>query len=122
MSTQQVVQNISTSIVSKLVSSFDELDKCIEVTRHIIDSKDLACNDTKQRVEQYAEIVHKQRVLAKTLEEKLSTEEWGEATRIIKLINGLSQMIRDDAHEIISTSLASNDDMDVSETNLSLLC
>ena len=96
---------MSESLVKKLLESFDELDRCITVTKEVLSTKDNVPEDVLKRVEQYADIVTKQRGLAVELRDHISTQNWEEVSRHVKLINGLSTMIRDDAHAILSGSI-----------------
>ena len=72
-------------------------------------------SEVLKRVEQYSDIVSKQRSLAYALREHLEAKNWDEVSRHVKLINGLSGMIRDDAQDILRAAsgqieLASNDE------------
>lgn len=90
------------SLVEKLLSSFDELDRCIAVTKQVLEDKDGVPEEVVLRVNQYTEIVNKQRGLAHELREHLDNENWDEVGRRVRLINGLSTMIRDDAQAILA--------------------
>ncbi len=96
---------MSESLVDKLLKSFDDLDRCITVTRDVLTTKQGVPEDVVQRVNQYADIVRKQRDLALSLRSHLSTQNWEEVTRHVRLINGLSSMIRDDAQAILSGAM-----------------
>ena len=93
---------MSNSLVNKLLESFDELDKCIEMTKGVLAQKDGVPMDVVHRVDQYSEIVNKQRNLTSELTEHISSQNWDEVGRHVKLINGLSGMIRDDAQSILT--------------------
>jgi hypothetical protein len=95
---------MSESLVNKLLESFDELDRCIAHTRDILVQKRGVPVDILQRVEQYSDIVAKQRNLAAGLKGHLLEQNWEEVSRHVRLINGLSSMIRDDAQAILSGS------------------
>lgn len=90
------------SLVDKLLASFDELDRCIAVTREVLSQKQGVPDDVILRVDQYGEIVSKQRGLAKDLSSHLASQNWEEVSRHVRLINGLSAMIRDDAQSILA--------------------
>lgn len=96
---------MSESLVDKLLKSFDDLDRCITVTRDVLTTKQGVPQDVVQRVNQYADIVRKQRDLAVSLRSHLTTQNWEEVTRHVRLINGLSSMIRDDAQAILSGAI-----------------
>ncbi len=95
---------MSISLVNKLVDSFDELDRCIALTKEVLAGKVGVPNDVVSRVDQYATIVSKQRELASTLRECIAHQDWEEVGRHVRLINGLSSMIRDDAQAILAGS------------------
>ena len=94
----------SQALVDKLVESFDQLDSCIAHTKSELSQKKDVPNDVLSRVEQYTSIVAKQRELAVDLREHLACQNWDEVTRHVRLINGLSSMIRDDAQAILSSA------------------
>ena len=95
---------MSDTLVEKLVKSFDELENCIEVTRDVLAIKENVPGDVLARIEQYSEIVDKQRALADDLSPLIQAEAWDEVGRRVKLINGLSSMIRDDAYQILAAA------------------
>lgn len=95
---------MSDSIVEKLLSSFDELERCIVITKQVLGEKDGVPKDILQRVEQYGDIVTKQRGLALELRQFIDDQNWSEVGRRVKIINGLSTMIRDDAQAILAAA------------------
>lgn len=96
---------MSEILVNKLLESFDELDRCISRTRAKLCEKQDISEDIMARVDQYSDIVSKQRDLAHGLRKFLSEQNWDEVTRHVRLINGLSAMIRDDARAILSQAI-----------------
>ncbi len=92
------------TLVDRLLESFDELEKCIAHTKSELSLKSGVPEDILSRVEQYSSIVSKQRGLAVDLRDHLSEQNWEEVTRHVRLINGLSSMIRDDAQAILAGS------------------
>ncbi len=93
------------ALVEKLLKSFDDLDRCITVTKQVLAAKSTVPDDVLARVNQYSDIVIKQRELATALRMHLSEENWSEVTRHVRLINGLSSMIRDDAQQILAGAM-----------------
>ena len=89
-------------LVGKLIESFDDLDKCIDLTKKVLSQKENIPNDVIGRMDQYSDIVIKQRLLAEDLRSFIANENWDEVTRHVKIINGLSSMIRDDAQSILA--------------------
>ncbi len=96
-------------LVGKLIESFDDLDKCIDLTKKVLSQKENIPNDVISRMDQYTDIVIKQRVLAEDLRSFIVNENWDEVTRHVKIINGLSSMIRDDAQSILAGSYRVSD-------------
>ena len=95
---------MSHTLIEKLLKSFDELDQCITVTKDVLCEKQGVPGDVISRVEGYAQAVEKQRELTAGLRVYIEKQEWDEVSRHVKLINGLSAMIRDDAQAILSGS------------------
>ena len=98
------VETMAESIVDKLLQSFDELERCICVTKEVLGQKEGVPADIVSRVNQYSDIVLKQRSLAHELRDLIDNENWAEVGRRVKIINGLSTMIRDDAQAILSAA------------------
>lgn len=95
---------MSGSFVDKLLNSFDKLETCIAVTESVLKQKPEVPEDVLQRITQYSGIVSKQRRLAEELRSHLAEQNWAQVSRHIKLINGLSSMIRDDAQQILAAN------------------
>jgi len=91
-------------LVGKLMESFDDLDRCIEMTKEVLAHKENVPAEVLHRIEQYSDVVVKQRSLAVSLKEHIAAENWDEVSRHVKIINGLSAMIRDDAQSILAGS------------------
>lgn len=89
-------------LVGKLMDSFDDLDRCIEMTKEVLAQKKNVPSEVLHRIEQYSDVVLKQRALAEHLKSHIENENWDEVTRHVKIINGLSAMIRDDAQSILA--------------------
>lgn len=96
---------MSVELVNKLVQSFDDLENCIEVTKQVLRQKQGVPADVVSRVNQYSEVVAKQRLMAADLQYHLDQQDWEEVGRHIKIINGLSSMIREDAQAILSGAM-----------------
>ncbi|HQH26025.1 MAG TPA: hypothetical protein PLP17_01400 [Oligoflexia bacterium] len=92
---------MSNPLIDKLLESFDQLEQCISVTREVLAQKEGVPVDVLSRVNQYSEIVSRQRGLAEELRAHLTSQNWEEVGRHVRLINGLSTMIRDDAQAIL---------------------
>ena len=88
-------------VIERLFESFVHLERAIKVARETVDKHGDTRADTLARIDKYEEILTKQRSLATALCGYASMGKWEEVSRHIKLINGLSTMIRDDAKEIV---------------------
>ena len=89
-------------VIKKLFDSFSELEQAIHSAKAILHQQSNPPQTIICRIEGYESILDKQRGLAAALCGYAQLENWEEVTRHIKLINGLSAMIRDDAREIIA--------------------
>lgn len=90
-------------IISKLFSSFTDLERAIESARHTLEQRGNVPKEVMQRLISYYGILDKQRSLASSLCDHLNRGNWHEVTRHVSLINGLSAMIRDDARSVLSS-------------------
>lgn len=93
---------MSQRLVKKLMASFEELERSIDLTSGSLRRKTGVPVHIMQHVEQYKNIVGKQRALAQKLEVFIEKQDWKEVARHVKLINGLSSMIRDDAQALLN--------------------
>ena len=87
-----------------LLDSLVELDLAIQMAktaavRHVPPQPDML-----SRFDSYEHILKKQRILANGLRTHATRRDWVEVCRDIKIISGLSAMIRDDAWEMIDGS------------------
>lgn len=89
-------------IVRRLFQSFVELEQAIQSAKTVLSERKDAPQELLDRIRHYEEILDKQRSLATAMCGHASLGNWEEVSRHIKLINGLSFMIRDDAREIIA--------------------
>lgn len=107
--------------VNKLLESFEELDSCISTTKAVLDRKPGVPQELLARVNQYSEIVSKQKELTAKLKDHISKQNWSEVSRHVRLINGLSAMIREDAQAILG-KLSSSDSEESGSINEELIC
>ncbi len=89
-------------IITRLFDSVHELERAILTAKATLEKKDQPPADLLTRIDSYQQILEKQRTLATTLCGHVTLGTWDEVARHIKLINGLSSMIRDDAREILA--------------------
>ena len=90
-------------VINRLFESFRELETAIRTARVTLETKEEQPAEMLKRISSYEEILEKQKNLATTMCGHVSLGNWDEVARHIKLINGLSSMIRDDARELLGT-------------------
>lgn len=100
---------MSFPLIEKLVASFDQLDSCIGTTLEAFKQSEDVPTDVINRVQQYSLVVLRQRSLVKDLETSLVNQDWHEVSRLVKIMNGLSAMIKDDALCILRKSDDTNE-------------
>ena len=94
------------AIIKKLFDSLNELESSVKL------AKKMFCRDSSEkadqllaRIEYYEEVLGKQKRLASSLCDYIRTENWAEVNRHVKLINGLSALVSDDARGLIQEVL-----------------
>ena len=87
--------------ISKIFESFHELERAIKRARTSIEQNNKPDQKMIERLDQYEDILEKQKSLATALCGYATLNNWDEVARHVKLINGLSTMIRDDAKELL---------------------
>jgi len=97
------------NIIERLFASFSDLEKAICSAKKTLSTKESVPPEVIERLNSYDGILAKQKDLASSLCQHISSGNWDEVTRHVNIINGLSAMIRDDARAILS-SLALNTD------------
>lgn len=88
-------------IVDKLLESFDVLESNIDITARVLRERQDVPAEVVARVEQYREVLAKQRLLAENLRVSLASGNKAEAIRLSNIINALSELVRDDATSIL---------------------
>ena len=91
-------------VINRLFQSFAELEQAIVLARETLRERGNVSPGLLKRIEDYEEILVKQRNLATVMCGHAAIGNWDEVNRHIKLINGLSCLIRDDALEIIGAA------------------
>jgi hypothetical protein len=89
-------------ILGRLFESFTELERAIYSAKVTLAAKESQPTELLERIANYERILAKQKSLASALCTFISSGNWEEVDRHVKLINGLSSMIRDDAREIVA--------------------
>lgn len=89
----------------RLCKSIDELECAIEQARHTL-SKRLTISsiykDALKKLDNCTNMITKQRQLSTKLCVAIDEKDWEEVSDYVKIINGLSAMIRDEARDAIS--------------------
>lgn len=89
-------------LIHRLFESFNELERAIVSARKTLEQKSQPQPELLERITSYEQILCKQRDLATALCGHSALGNWDEVARHVRIINGLSAMIRDDAREILS--------------------
>ena len=91
-------------LVDKLLSSFSDLERSISVTKQSLSDKPGVPEDVLKRLDQYLDMVLKQKLIADELRAQIEKGNWDGVARNVKVINGLSAMIREDAQQILASA------------------
>lgn len=89
-------------LIQRLFESFTDLEKAIQSAKKTLEQRNDSPNEILDRIASYETILEKQKALATALCGHAHLGNWDEVARHVKLINGLSTMIRDDAREIVA--------------------
>ena len=92
---------VQSQLIKKLFRSLDEIEKSIMVTKRVLATQDPISLEVMRRISSYEDILAKQRILAKRLCNYVIAGEWEEVSRHVRLINGLSAMIHEDARSLM---------------------
>ena len=101
--------------IQKLFASFNDLVRAIVLAKDALEKRPSTPPDVLRRIEAYGDILHKQKELATALCCHSTMGNLDEVSRHIKIINGLSVMIRDDAKEILTRTAPRLENGDVIE-------
>ena len=100
------MNTVNRVVINRLFESFNELERAIICAKSTLENKQIPPIKLLDRIKNYEEILEKQRSLATALCTHSALGQWEEVSRHIRLINGLSALIRDDAKEILADNLA----------------
>jgi len=114
-------QNAAPSTLEALFNSLNDLGTAIHSARDKLVRRSTVPEEVLVRLRSYDTILAKQRELAFELCKHIQDGDIGEVERTVKLINGLSKMIRDDAKDILSSVMASGDKAPISLEDTELL-
>ncbi len=104
--------------IKKIFESFTHLDNSLTLAKRALNNLENPPVEVLSRISAYEDILEKQRTLATTMCGHASLQNWDEVKRHIKLINGLSAMIRDDAKDTASLINGANHKKDKTADNL----
>ena len=93
--------SVNKIVISRIFESFQELERALKAARVALEKFENPDPQVIERLNQYEQILEKQKTLATALCGYASLNNWDQVTRHIKMINGLSTMIRDDARELL---------------------
>lgn len=93
---------METLVLERLLESLHELETSIAAAQRAVLNRG-ARPDIEARLQQYETMLIKQRQLAVSLDDLIRQSEWEAVNRSVKLINGISSMLRDDAREVVSS-------------------
>ena len=91
------------AVIKRLFESFAELEKSIYSAKRALATKGKAPASLLKRIDSYEKILRRQKALASKLCGHASGGNWSEVSKHVKLISGLSSMIRDDAGEVLAS-------------------
>ena len=89
--------------ISKLFESLDKLEANITLTKKTLLKHLPVPADVLDRLDQYFNVLTKQRELAQALQEHSKNKNWFEVERHVRLINGLSFLIKEDAQDLVAS-------------------
>lgn len=93
-------------LIDRLYQSIEGLERAVEAAGISLEEK--AKNGAQDihpilyRLDEYRSIISKQKQKVQELCIALQNQDFHEVTRLVTVINGISQMIRDDAREILA--------------------
>ena len=93
----------SVEVIKKLRGSLDNLEKSVVMAKTAFCKQEVVSTDVLRRIVSYEEAIAKQKGLADKLIVMLERGKSQEAVQLIKVINGFSAMIFEDANDLIQT-------------------
>ena len=105
----------SVEVIRKLRDSLNNLEKSVGTAKSALCKQDVISTDILKRVINYEEVITKQKGLVDKLIVMLDRGNANEAVRLIKVINGFSAMIFEDANDLVKTMSGEEDASDSAE-------
>ena len=93
----------SVEAIKKLRESLDSLERSVVMAKTAFCKQEVVSTDVLRRIISYEEAIAKQKGLADKLIVMLERGKAQEAVQLIKVINGFSAMIFEDANDLIKT-------------------
>ncbi len=100
---------MSERIIEKLYHSFNELETALSSAKSSLANRESVPDHILDRLKTYDDILARQRELAGHLVYYVQINDIDQISRHVSLINGLSQMIRDDARGVLNTLMISGE-------------
>ncbi len=88
--------------LDRLLESLNELELSIHAAHRALANRIDARPELEERLHQYESMLLAQRRAADELEDAMKQESWEAVERCIRIINGISTMLRDDAREVVA--------------------
>jgi len=93
----------STEYLTKLTHSIKELEDAIDnASQNIQKNPKKSNHPILERLNEYKTIVLKQKIYVNQLSKEVENENHDEIYRLVNIINGISNIIKDDAREVLS--------------------
>lgn len=85
----------------RVFDSFSALDNALQKAKVIVQTQEMSHSGLMSRIEKYEEILSKQREVAKSLRQHMKSKNWVAVHKEIRIMGGLSMMMREDALDLI---------------------
>ena len=93
--------HVPQSIINRLLESLEELERSIRLAKKTLSTSEKQDESLCKRISYYEEVISKQKKLSQSLCEHMMKGNWTEVSRHVKLINGFSTLVRQDAKNLI---------------------
>lgn len=90
-------------VLERLLESLGELEDSIQAAQRALLDRANAEPELEQRLRQYEAMLLQQRRLALDLNELIEKGSWESVARSVRIINGISTMLRDDARQVVAS-------------------
>lgn len=90
-------------VLERLLESLGELEESIQSAQRALLNKKGAEPELEQRLRQYESMLLQQRQLAFDLNDLIEKGSWESVARAVRIINGISTMLRDDARQVVAS-------------------